>query len=439
MITTEQKKTAQWAMDYALKNGCQSARLGLYNNSNTSFEIRDMKIDRLSQASENGLSIQIFVDGKFGSYSTNRLDKSELESFIKNAIDSTRYLAEDKARTLPDPALYFKGDKPDLELYDNTFEKINPDDKVALAMKVCDEIMGKNERVISSNSSYSDGDNFGYYLTSNGFEGHSSSSYYSLFGSASIKGDGDARPESYWYESSLFYDGLKKDGIGTRALERALGKLGQTKINSGKMQMVVDFMNSRQLLSPVIGAMYGAAIQQKNSFLLDKLDQKVFNANVTIVDEPHLIKSSGARYFDNEGVATKHQNIFDAGILKTYFIDTYHGKKLDVPQTISSPSILTLPPSDKDLNALVAAVDKGILVTGFNGGNCNGTTGDFSYGIEGFLIEKGKLAQPINEMNVTGNMITLWNNLAAFGNDARKDSSWRIPSLLFDNVDFSGI
>ena len=439
MITLEQKKSVQWAMDYALKNGCQSARLSLYNNSNTSFEIRDMKIDRLSQASENGLSIQIFVDGKFGSFSTNRLDRNELESFIKNAIDSTRYLAEDKARTLPDPALYYKGNQPDLELYDNTFEKINPDDKVALAMKVCEEIMGKNERIISSNSSYSDGDNFGYHITSNGFEGHSSSSYYSLFGAASIKGNDDARPEGYWYESSLFYDELKRDNIGTRALERALGKLGQTKINSGKMQMVVDPMNSRQLLSPVISAMYGAAIQQKNSFLLDKLDQKIFNDNVSIIDEPHLIRSSGARYFDNEGVATKHQDIFDAGILKTYFIDTYYGKKLNVPQTVGSPSILTMPPSDKDLNALIASVDKGILVTGFNGGNCNGTTGDFSYGIEGFLIEKGKQTQPVNEMNVTGNMITLWNNLREIGNDARKDSNWRIPSLLFDNVDFSGI
>ncbi|MDR0835279.1 MAG: TldD/PmbA family protein [Tannerella sp.] len=438
MITEEQKMIAQWAMDYALKNGCQAARLSLYNNSNTSFEIRDMKIDKLSQASENGLSIQMFVDGRYGSFSTNRLDKSELETFIKNAIDSTRYLAEDKARILPDTSLYYKGGEPDLELYDNMFANINPDVKVALAMQVCDEIMG-NERVISSNSSYSDGDNFGYHIASNGFEGHSSNSCYSLFGAASIKGEGDARPEGYWYEASLFFNELEKEGIGKKALERTLGKLGQKKINSGKMSMVVDFMNSRRLLSPVIGALYGAAIQQKNSFLLDKLDQKVFNANVSIIDEPHLLRSSGARYFDNEGVATKRQPVFDEGVLKTYFIDTYFGKKLNVPQTVSSPSILNMPMGNRDLDGLIASVDKGIFVTGFNGGNCNSTTGDFSYGIEGFLIEKGKLSQPINEMNVTGNMITLWNNLAETANDARTDSNWRIPSLLFDDVDFSGI
>ena len=93
----------------------------------------------------------------------------------------------------------------------------------------------------------------------------------------------------------------------------------------------------------------------------------------------------------------------------------------------------------KDTEGLIAQVNKGILVTGFNGGNCNSTTGDFSYGVEGFLIENGQLKQPISEMNVTGNMIKLWNQLVEAGNDPRKNSSWRIPGLLFEGIDFSGL
>jgi len=439
MITKTHKDLAQWAMDYALKNGCQATRLSLYNNSNVSFEVRNMKIDNLQQASENGLSLQLFVDGRYGTISTNRLDKKELENFIKNGIASTRYLAEDKARILPDPALYYKGGMPDLQLYDNIFPDINPDDKLALAMKVCDEIYGKDERVISASSSYSDGDSFVYRLASNGFEGESSNSWFSLSGEASIKGEGDARPSDYWYDTSVYFNDLKKDGIGTKALERTLRKLGQKKTGSAKMAMVIDFMNSGRLLSPVINAINGSSIQQKNSFLLDKLGQQVFSLKMTLNDEPHLIKSSGARYFDNEGVATKKISVFDSGRLNTYYIDTYNGVKLNTAQTISSPSILTMPQGSKDLDGLVASVDKGILVTGFNGGNCNSTTGDFSYGIEGFMIEKGKITQPVNEMNITGNMLTLWSNLAEIGNDALLSSSRRIPSLLFDNVDFSGI
>ncbi len=103
MITEDNKKLAQWAMDFALKNGCQAAKVILYANSNTSFELRDAKMDRLQQASECGLGLNLYVDGRYGNYSTNRLNKAELEKFIKNGIESTRYLATDEFRVLPDP------------------------------------------------------------------------------------------------------------------------------------------------------------------------------------------------------------------------------------------------------------------------------------------------------------------------------------------------
>ncbi|MDD4515603.1 TldD/PmbA family protein [Massilibacteroides sp.] len=439
MITNENKKLAQWAMDFALKNGCQASRVSLYNGSSSSLEVRNMKIDKLQQASESSLVIHLFVDGRYGSFSTNRIDKKELESFIKNGIDSTRYLAEDKARTLPDASLYYKGGQPDLELYDPKAENVNPDDKVSLAMNTCEEVMGKDDRIISAESSYGDDTSFRYMVASNGFEGESSSSSFSLVASVSIKGEGDARPSSYWYDSTLFYDSLIKKGIGVKALERVIRKLGQKKVASGKYTMIVDNMNSSRLLSPLINAIYGSAIQQKNSFLIDKLDQKIVSDKLVITDTPHLKKSPGARYFDGEGVATKELSVFDAGFLKTYYIDTYSANKMEVQPTISGPSILSLNMGNKDTDALVAATSKGILITGFNGGNSNSTTGDFSYGVEGFLIENGKLTQPISEMNITGNMLTLWSNLLEVGNDPRPSSSWKVPSLAFEEVDFSGL
>lgn len=439
MITNENKKLAQWAMEYALKNGCQASRINLYYGSNTSFEIRDLKIDRLQQAAENGMSIQLFVDGRYGSYSTNRLDKAELERFIKEGIDATRYLAEDKARSLPDASRYFQGGKPDLQMNDPRFVAIQPDDKVDLAMAACEEMMGKDERVISANSSYSDGQDSRYMITSNGFEGENVTSYYSVSASVSIRGEGEARPESYWYDSSLYYDTLIKKGIGQKALERVMRKLGQRKVESGKYKMLVDNMNIARLVSPVIGALYGSSIQQKNSFLLDKVNEKVFGENFSLKDEPHLMKSFGARYFDGEGVATREMPIIENGILKTYFIDTYYGNKMQQQPTISSPSIITMPLGNKNLEELIRTVDKGILVTGFNGGNSNSSTGDFSFGVEGFLIENGVLSQPVSEMNITGNLLTLYNSIIETGNDPRLSSSWRIPSMLFEGVDFSGL
>jgi len=438
MIKNNDKKLVKQTMDFALKNGCQAVKIRLSCGTNSVFEVRDMKVDYLQQASENSLEINLFVDDRYGSFSTNRLDKKEIEKLILNGIDSVKYLEEDKARTLPDSSLYYKGND-DLQLFDFKYDTIKPDDKIDLAKSVCNEMMNKDSRIISANSIYRDNKSFRYMITSNGFEGETSATSFRLYASISIKGDGDARPESEWYDSSIYIDSLIKEGIGTKALERVIKKLGQTKVSSGKYTMVVENVKVNNLLNPMINALYGNSIQQKNSFLVDKLNQKVLGENITIMDEPHLPKTFGARFFDSEGIATKHQPIFEKGVLKTYFIDTYSGNKLNMAPTVGSPSILTLELGNKNLEGLISSVKKGILVTGFNGGNSNSTTGDFSYGIEGFMIENGILTDPVNEMNITGNFLTLWNNLKEAGNDPFKASSWKIPSLVFEGVDFSGL
>lgn len=439
MISDSNKKLAQWAMDYSLKNGCQAARINLYSGANTTFQLRDAKMDKLQQASESGLSLSLYVDGRYGNYSTNRIDKKELESFIKNGIESTRYLAKDEARVLPDASIYYKGGKPDLQLYDPKLAAINPDDKVALALASSEEVLGKDNRIIAVETSYRDGENFSYRLASNGFEGETKQSWCSLSASVSIKGEGEARPSDGWWESSLYFDKLNKKEIGQTALDRVLRKLGQKKIKSGKYTMAIDPLNASRLVSPLMSAINGSALQQRNSFLLDKLGEKIGSDKFTLIDDPHIIQASGARYFDGEGIATEKRTIFENGVLKTYFIDSYNAKKMGVDPTISGASILILQPGNKTLEQLIAGIDNGILVTGINGGNSNSSTGDFSFGIEGFLIENGKLTTPLSEMNVTGNMITLWNSFVEAGNDPRLTSSWRIPSLVFEEVDFSGL
>ena len=143
--------------------------------------------------------------------------------------------------------------------------------------------------------------------------------------------------------------------------------------------------------------------------------------------------------FDNEGLAAKKRVVFDKGILRTYFIDTYYAKKLDVEPTTGDTSNLIFKPGTRSLDEMVKAMGNGILVTGFNGGNTNGSTGDFSYGIEGFWVENGELVKPVSEMNISGNMKELWMQLAEVGSDPYMLSSWQTPSLLFEKVDFSGI
>lgn len=438
MTKEEKYNLARWAMNYALTKGADQVSVSIANSRSSSVEVREKKIDKLEQAIQSNLSIRLFVDKKYSAHSTNRLVKDDLAHFIEEAIAGTRFLSEDEFRTLPDPSLYFKGEKRDLNVLDSNFDSIDPQEKIDLAFATEKEVIGKDERLISVSASYSDGINERVMITSNGFEGDTANSYYSLYAEVSVKG-GDARPESYWSESALFYDKLKKEDIGKTALERALKKIGQKKIESGKMPMIVDNRQVGRIFSPLISALNGSAIQQKNSFLIDKLGEKVVSEKLTITDDPFIVSGRGSRLFDGEGLATQKRPVFEKGVLKNYYIDTYYGKKLEMQPTSGSTTNLVFTTGNKDLKAMITSVKKGILVTGFNGGNSNGTTGDFSYGIEGFLIENGEVVRPVSEMNITGNMLTLWSNIDEMGNDVNPNSSWLTPSILFNGVDFSGI
>lgn len=439
-MTKEEKYTiARWAMEHALKNGARQARVTIYNNNSSEIEVRDEKIDKLQESNRNGMRIHLYVDRKYSAISTNRLtDKEELGRFIEEAIAGTRYLAEDEFRTLPDPERYYKGGRPDLKTVDKHFTSTDPRQKINDAFAVEKEVLGSDERIISVTASYSDGMNGSVMVASNGFEGDTENSYYGLSASVSVT-DGDARPSGNWYEASIFSDRLIREGIGKEAMKRALDRLGQAKIASGKMPMIVENRQAGRALSPVIQALNGAAIQQKQSFLIDMIGEKIGSDLMTITDDPFIVSGRGSRLFDGEGMATKKRSVIENGVLKIYFIDTYYGKKLGMEPNSGSTTNLVFKPGKKKLEGLLADIGRGILVTGFNGGNSNPVTGDFSYGIEGFLVEKGELVQPVAEMNITGNYKKLLKELVAVGNDVDTTRSWRLPSLVFDNVDFSGI
>jgi PmbA protein len=438
MTKEEKYSLAKWAMNHALENGAQQTRVSISNSESSSVEVRDEKIDKLEQAIQSSLTIHLFVDGKYSGHSTNRMKKEDLSHFINEAIEATKYLSEDKFRSLPEPELYYKGGGKSLNTLDANFSKVSPQEKIDLAFAMEKEVLGADDRIISVSASYYDGLDEQVMVTSNGFEGDTSNTYYGMNASVSVKSN-DARPESNWGESAIFFEKLKKDGIAKMALKRAIDKIGQDKIESGKMPMIVENRQVGRIFGPLISALSGSAIQQKNSFLIDKLGKKVVSEKLTLTDDPFISGGRGSRLFDGEGMAAKKRVVFNKGILETYYIDTYYGKKLEMKPNSGGTTNLVFETGNKDVNGLITSVKKGILVTGFNGGNSNGTTGDFSYGIEGFLIEDGKITKPISEMNITGNMLDLWSNIGEFGNDINKNSSWMTPSILFEGVDFSGI
>ena len=438
MDTNEKYNIADLVINLALENGADQVAVYIEESAGRRIEIREQKIDRLQESFGNALSVDLYIDKKYSSHSTNLLKEKELRKFIKEAVAATRYLSEDEFRYLPDRELYYKGDGENLKTLDPAIDTLDSKIKIDLAREAEAEIYGTDERIISISSFYSDNVSRMILADSNGFKGESGSSSADLYVTVSVKDD-SGRPSDYWLESDIFFDKLKKKGIGKTALERTLRKMNPRKVASGKYKILVENLTAGSLLGPFISSLYGSSIYQKNSFLIGKVNTRVASDKFSFYDDPKIVSGFGSRNFDSEGLDSVKRNIVEQGILRNYFIDTYYGRKLSIAPTSGNTSNIVFRTGSLDLDGLVRSVDKGILVTGFNGGNCNGATGDFSYGIEGFLIRNGEILHPVSEMNISGNMKDFWNTLIEVGNDPNPYSSLLSPSMLFEDTDVSGI
>ena len=427
-----EKNIARYALEYALKKGCQQASVLLSTGEENEVEVRDGKVDKLHHSGGCQLSLNLFVDGAYSTISTNRLERNEIERFIDKGIIGTRFLAKDPYRSLPEKEMYYQGEMNDFGLYDAGFRNIDVDEKIAVAKAVYDEIV--DDRVISAMAGVADTETYNYLVDSNGFEGEKRRTLYMSTSQVSVMGKDDERPEDYCYVNAQHWDKLRKEGVGAEALQRAVAKIGASRINSGVYSVVVDRRVASQLVNPLMSAIRGEALHMKSSFLLDKKGEKIASDKLTIVDNPRQYGVAGARLFDNEGIAVVGMPIVENGVLKNYYISNYMSKKMGVQMTQGASTILDFALGCYDTAELIRCMGNGVYITDFNGGNCNGTTGDFSYGIEGFWVENGVIVKPVSGMLMTGNMLELWNNLVDTSNDPLDYTSRKVPSLMFAGV-----
>jgi PmbA protein len=229
------------------------------------------------------------------------------------------------------------------------------------------------------------------------------------------------------------------EAIGALAARRTLDLVGAKKIKTETLPIILENRNVSRFLGGLLSAMYGRSIQQKQSFLADKKDEKIASRHLTIVDDPLVFGGLGSRLYDGDGFAAKRRVMIDAGVLNEFYVDWYYSRKLGWEPTTGGPSNLIIPPGQRSVQEIMKDLGRGILVTGFIGGNSNSATGDMSIGIIGTLFEDGELTQPVAEMNVAGNHLEIWNKLAEVANDPWAYSSRRTPSLVFTDMVVSGV
>ncbi len=452
VISPEEIETARWCIDRATALGAAQARVSFCKSTLDTNAFLNGEIDKVTHCADRSVDIQLFVDGRYGSYSTNRVDRAQLESFIRRAIDNTRMLAPDPCRCLPAPEICARNARTgrELGLCDDSYNTLTAPDKLALATSgaIFSTLQDNKEyKIISEECEYSDSIDDGYMIDSQGFEGRHTETSFSFCTEISIQDSKGHKYSGYDWDASPFLRDLNIPVCGPTALQKAVDRISPKSVKSGKYTMVVENTSASRLVSPLLKALNGSAIQQKNSFLTDSLGKRLFPEALRIVDLATTPGKSGSRLFDDEGIATSQRDIISGGQVQMYFVNTYISKKLAIPPTVGGPSRPTVMPLlkndlecteiDINLRAILERCGEGILVTGFNGGNYNHTTGNFSYGVEGFAFKNGKILHPVKEALITGNMLELWGNLLAAGSDAKPGSRWQVPTLVFGSVDFS--
>ena len=446
MITENEKQLALDSIGMALEEGAQHCRINLSKNTTDIVDTLDGELDKLSHCLDRGLTINLFVDGRFGSFSTNRLDREQLRAFIREAVAMTRLLAPDGCRRLPEPSrcctAALTGDE--LGLYDPAYSAMDAALRREMALRAaifgrCPELSGA--KLISEEGEYSDSEFDSITADSNGLFCRHLETSFEYVSQVTVEASDGRKYSGYWWESSPRLAGLDTEETGRKAVARAMEQIGSAPVRGGKYTMVVDSEVASKLLTPVLNALGGYSLQQNNSFMADTLDKAVFSEAFTVIDDCLRKGESGSRLFDSEGVATRTAPVIEKGVVKQYFINTYIAGKMGLSPTVEDCTrahLLPYPQTGLDRAEILRRAGSGILVTGFNGGNCNSATGDFSYGVEGFRFENGVCTSPVSGMLVTGNFLKLWSSLVIAGDDTRSCQGKLVPTLCFEDVDFNG-
>ena len=475
-ITTAELRIARSTLEQALGAGAQKARVTLDKSRMDMVNTLNGEVDKVTHCLDLCLTLNVFVDGKYGSFSTNRVVEGGMEPFVRKAIQTARTMAPDACRDLPersrtvrdatrgrelgtcDEAAYSAMDaagRMSIALRASIFTELNAartlendcsgqSGRPENGLPLLDELPGGRKcpkyRYISEEAEYSDTVEDSLIIDSEGLECRHTETSFDYAVEVTVEDARGTKFSAFWWDASPTLNGLRWEDCCHIALAKAVAQIHPKGIPGGKYNMVIDSEVASKVVSPLLRALSAYSIQQNNSFLADTAGRKVFPEGLTIMDRPRSQGEPGAKMFDSEGVATFNAPVIDRGVVCGYFVNTYMSRKMGIPPTREDAlrsAVLPWPREGLSRDDLLEMCGEGILVTDFNGGNSNSSTGDFSFGVEGFLFRDGKIVCPVREMLVTGNFLTLWEGFIAAADDARVCMSKLIPTLAFSNVDFS--
>jgi len=430
-------------VEAARKAGADAADTVCVRGISLSVDMRLGKVEETRRAEGDDFTLRAFVGKRSATVSANVMaDPAEL---AERAVAMAKAAPEDRFAGLADPSLVAKSFDDDLDLLDETIPQATELTEAALA---AEDAMRAVEGVTNSSGASAGWSLGGLVLaTSNGFAGSYLGSRFSLSASA-IAGTGTAMERDYDYAMRTHRADLDDPAtIGRKAGERAVRRLNPASYATGRTTVVFDPRVASGLLGSLAGATNGAAIARKTSFLLDKMGAAIFPSNINVSDDPSRRRGLASRLFDGEGVRPEPLDIIKDGVLQTWFLDSASGRELGLATNgrasrgggNPSPGAtnLTLAPGDQSPEELMAAIGEGLYVTEMIGHGANLLTGDYSRGAAGFAIRDGKLAEPVSEITVAGNLAEMFLHLIV-ASDLEYRFSVNAPTVAIEGMTVAG-
>ena len=429
------KAKAAHCLDVAKKIGATNASVTIGHSISETVNFRNNNLDESNRSDGLAFSIDTYIGKKKSSISSSNLLDQNLNTLIEKCYETTKITPEDEFNSLPDQNL-LADSLQNLNIYDDTH--IENDKKIDY-LKELESAASEDKKIVNTESSFTEKKSNFILANSDGFcSGYKTSSF--TVSCVAVAQDEKSMERDYEYSSKRYLDDIKDPkSLGKMASHQTIRKLSPKKIGSEKLSVIFDKRIAKGMLSAFASAISSSAIARGTSFLKDQLNEQIFSNSINIIDKPDIIKGLGSKNFDSEGVKSETINLVKEGVLKSYLVDTYNGRKLNLKSNGRSGGTTNLyfENGNQSYDELLKMNSKCIYITETIGHGSNLVTGDYSVGATGFLVENGQFKYPINEITIAGNFKDMFKRIF-LANDLDFEYSTNSPTMMIEGMTVAG-
>ena len=446
---------AAQVIERARAAGATDAEAVVSEGDEFSVSVRMGEVETLEESGSRGMGLRVLLGQRSASASTSDLTPDGIEQMVSGAMALVRVTEEDSFAGLPEDSEYGQLTE-DLKLYFDDVYSLPAVERIAQARRAEAAALGYDARIANSQGgSFSAATGRRVLANSRGFLGSYRTSYCGISAAPLAVDAGGAMQRDSWYSSARRMSDLESpESIGEEAARRALRRLGARRVPTQRVPIVFSPEVSRSLLGHLFEAASGDSIWRSASFLAGQLGEAIATPHLTIIDDhtmilPGGVGGFGTSPFDGEGLPTRRTVVVEDGVLKTYLLNTYSGRKLGMRSTGNATrglggssgigaGNLYLKPGNVSPEAILKEIPAGLYVTSLMGFGANLVTGDYSRGASGLWIENGELTHAVEEVTIAGNLREIYKNITAIGDDLVFRGSIAAPTLRIDGMTIAG-